>query len=164
MLKPSECFSGPISDATTTSLILPRAQYEHRALILVTDGKKHAVCLDATDCQLFMAFECETNDNWAGLHVPGVTIELDETSLFDIEGYYTPLGSMVRNSDKLLIVVGNHGQMPGHRRVKLPILSGLPRCAEGRDVCFTRWQIVLGEGEDKRVLHSADVTQPASAV
>lgn len=160
MLKPSECFAGPISHATATSLILPRTQFEHLALIVVSDGKKHAVCLDGVDRELFMAFECDTNDNWAGLHVPSIAIELDETSLTDIEGFYPQVGSMIRSDDKLFLHVRDNGQMMGRGGARLPILTGLPKCAERRDACFTKWQIVLGEGVGKRVLHIVDSAKP----
>ncbi len=163
MLKPSECFAGPISDAKTTSLILPRTQYEHRSLIVVADGKKHAVCLDGIDREMFMAFECESNEHWNGVHVPGIEFELDETSLTNIDGFFPPLGSMVRSDDKLFIHVRPDGQTMGRGGTRLPILSGLPKCAERSDACFTRWQIVLGEGEAKQELHLVDVSKSASA-
>ena len=163
MLKPSECFAGPISDATGMSLILPRNQYEHLALIVVSDGKKHAICLDGGDRELFLAFECEANDSWAGVHIPGVAIELDETSLFDMDGRYAPLGSMARRADNLSICVNYDGRTMGRGGTTLPIIAGLPPCAERSTACFQKWQIVLGEGEAKQVLHRVDVTKPASA-
>lgn len=162
MLKPSECFAGPISNATGMSLIMPRTKYEHLALVVFSDDKKYAISLSTADQMHFMAFECEANDAWAGLHIPGVTIELDETSLTDSEGHYVPLSSMIRKADTLSVAVHFSNGMAGRGAASLPILSGLPACAERSSACFLKWQIVLGEGEMQRVLHRVDVTAAAT--
>ena len=162
MLKPSECFAAPVSEATGMSLILPRAKYEDLALVVVSDGKKYAISLGSADQMHFRAFECEANDTWAGLHIPDVTIELDETSLTDSEGYYAPPGSMTRKADTLSVAVNFSGRMPGRGGASLPILSELPQCAAQSSACFLKWQLVLGDGETKRVLHRVDVTPPAA--
>ncbi|WP_146107672.1 hypothetical protein [Porphyrobacter sp. HT-58-2] len=158
MLDPSQCFAAPISAAGQITLVLPRSRYEHRCLIVMSGGKPFAVCLDELD-QLgyFRAFECEENDAWKGLHIPGVQIELDETSLHDAEAFHTPLGSMVRSEDQLAIRVNLEG--PRHvSSAPLVILDGLPPCAPHLTACFLKWQIVLGRGDDRQVLWTADLT------
>ena len=163
MLKPSECFAGPISVATEMSLVIPRNRYERLVLITInSDGKKHAICLSGIGQGRFTAFECDTNDDWAGLHIPGVQIELDEASLTDSDGHFPTLGSMVRKDDSLSACIHLDGRMPGRGGILLPILSGLPPCAERSTAYFLKWQIVLGDGDAKRVLHVVDLLTEAS--
>lgn len=164
MLDPSECLVSHIGAANQMTLVLPRSRYEHRCLIVMCDGKPFAVCLDDVN-QLgrFRAFQCDQNDAWNGLHIPGVRIELDETSLYDVDGYHVPLGSMVRSDDKLEIRVNMDG--PRYATcAPLILLDGLPPSAPHISACFMKWQVVLGEGDDKRVLLQIDSTpQPATA-
>ena len=164
MLKPSECLAGPVSLARGMTLVIPRSGYEQLVLIVDSEDKTHMVALDKEGRMPFMSFECEGNDRWAGLHIPGVSIELDESALTDIDGYYAPAGSMVRKDDGLSICVSPNGQAFGRAGILLPILTGLPPCAERSSACFLRWQIVLGDGDAKRVLHVVDVSANAPPV
>ena len=154
MLTPTECLAGPVSMASAMTLIMPRTSHEHLALIVESEGKKHLVALG--ERYLFASFECETNDDWTGLHIRGVSIELDETALFDNDGYYPPVGSMVRSDDNLSVHVSAR-RGGSARDTLLPILTGLPKCGARSSVCFLRWQIVVGEGDAKRVLQVVDV-------
>lgn len=158
MLDPSEVFVAPICAAREMTLVLPRSEYEHRCLIVTAGEKPIAICLDELQrIGRFLAFECDENDNWKGMHIPGVRIELDETSLHDAEGRYAPRGSMVRVEDRLTLWVELEGQYQT-RSHAITIHDKLPPCAPHMSACFMKWQIVLGEGEDKRVLWSADAT------
>lgn len=157
MIDPSECFAGSISAAKEMTLVLPRTSYEHSCLIAVNEGKLIGICLDELH-QLgrFFAFECTKNDDWKGLHVLGVRIELDETSLYDAEGRSAPRGSMVRLEDKLALRVQLEGT---YHATSVAIVDGLPACAPQQSACFLKWQIVLGEGEAKRIFMKVDATQ-----
>lgn len=158
MLTPSECFAGPISAAKDMTLVQPRTRHEHRCLIVASDGEPFAVCLDdLAQRGRFRAFQCKENDAWKGLHIPGVRIELDESSLFDAERHDTPLGSMVRSDDRLAIQVLLDGRFDSSSR-SLTILDGLPPCAPHLSACFLKWQIVIGNGDDKRVLLEVDAS------
>lgn len=162
MIEPSECFAAPISLATGMTLVLPRADYEHRCLIVMSEGKPVAICLDELhQVGHFYAIQCEGNDSWNGLHLPGVRIELDETSLVEAQGRYVPKGAMIRVDDKLAIRVRLEG--PYSATISsIAIADGLPHCAPHQSACFLKWQIVLGEGEEKRVLAALDATTAVS--
>lgn len=161
MLKPSECFAGHYENAEPFTLILPRNRYEQRALTFVAEGKKFAMFLDGSPDHVFRFIECNGDHDWRGLFVPNVKIELDEKSLFDVESHYPPLGSLVRHGDKLSVqsaFLGGRMSLYGQLFV---LLSELPTISQTEKACFTKWQIVLGEGEEKRVLHSVDATPAA---
>lgn len=152
MLKPSECFAGPISAATGMTLVMPRSENEKIILLVKSDEKLFAVFLNADPgTGKFPAFECGNNDYWNGLHIPNVTIELDETALCK-ERYDTPFGSMTRTGNKL-VVQARVDSWPA----ALTVLDGLPSCSERQSACFLKWQIVLGDGDSKRVLYRVDV-------
>lgn len=157
MIDPSECFVGPISAAKALTLVLPKSDGGRHWLLVVIEGKPIAICLDEIQPNLgrFYAFPCEDNTYWHGLHLPGVRIELDESSINEAEGYLHSRGSMVRVEDKLVLNVlledSHHS-----RHASLPILANLPACAPHQSARFLKWQIVLGERESKRVLWEVD--------
>lgn len=66
---------------------------------------------------------------------------------------------MIRSEDKLALRVRferSHGGGGG----AVTILEGLPACAPHYFACFLKWQVVLGQGEEKRVLCKVDATPP----
>ena len=83
MLQPQEIVVGPVNAAEPNSLtlILPRTKYESPMLIAGTPDGLFAIFLGGE--QPFHAFDCSGNDTWKGAMIGGVTLELDETSLFD---------------------------------------------------------------------------------
>ena len=151
MLKPSQCFVGPISEGEEMALLIPRDDDGERMLLFTLNGTKRAVTLESG----FQAFGREGNTAWKGVHVPNVHIELDPAALSATQGYRSPLGSMVRHSCSLSIN-GRHGH--GSPTVAIPLLADLPPCTGEYAATFLRWQIVLGEGIEKQVLHQVDVT------
>ncbi len=160
MIDPSECFVAPISAAKSMTLVLPRTTYEYRCLIVTVGEKPVVVCLDEyPQLGRFLAFECQNNESWKGLHLPGVRIELDETSLHDAERHFAPLGSMVRIEGKLALQVRFEGN---HQGSYATIYDGLPMCPPYMSACFLKWQIVLGEAETKRVLWRENAALVAS--
>ena len=162
MIDPAECFAAPISAARGLTLVLPRSSYERACLIVPREEKLVCVCLEEfSRTGPFFAFECDDNDNWRGLLIPEVRIELDETSLHDADGRYAPRGSMARTQGELTLAVEFEGQF--HTRTSgVTILDGLPPCSPHQTACFAKWQVVLGNGDNKRVLWTVDVT-PATA-
>jgi len=162
MIDPSECFAGPISAAQGLTLVLPRAQYERACLIVPKEEKSVCVCLeDFSRVGRFFAFECDSNDNWQGLLIPDVRIELDETSLHDSDGWRAPRGSMARTQGELTLAVEFDGQFQT-RTTSVSIMDGLPPCSPQQTACFVKWQVVLGNGDDMRVLWKVDVTPVAT--
>lgn len=162
MIDPSECFAAPVAGAKSMTLVLPRTAYEYRSLIATPSETPVLICLDDYPrLGPFLAFECQQNESWKGLHIPGVRIELDESSLFDGEGYHAPRGAMLRIDDKLALSARFEGQVPAIGGGAI-IADGLPPCAPYQSACFLRWQIVLGEGKQKRVLAMIDATAATS--
>jgi hypothetical protein len=155
MLSPQDFSVGCVGDATGLALVLPRGRYEHPFLVTAASGPAVAVFLEGQ--HQFAMFECASNTSWKGMIVPNIAIELDEASVFDAEGYYPPLGTMVRKDETLTIVAKIS---EGIRSTGLtPVLTGLPPCREKMAAGFTRWQIVLGQGRAKRVLKTVEITQ-----
>ena len=162
MIDPSECFAGPISAAQGLTLVLPRTQYERACLIVSKEEKPVCVCLEQfSNVGPFFAFECDDNDNWRGLLIPDVRIELDETSLHDSDGWRSPRGAMARTQGELMLAVEFGGQFQT-RTAGVTILDGLPLCSPHQAACFMKWQVVLGNGDNKRVLWKVDVTPVAT--
>ncbi|WP_263588686.1 hypothetical protein [Sphingopyxis sp. GC21] len=158
MLRPSECFPGFVEHAEPLTLVLPRAKYEQRALTFTTEGKRFAMFLSGSDDQIFRFMECNGDHDWRGVLIPGIEIEIDEQSLVDTNGQHPPLGSLVRHADTLsvqTIFLGN--RLSPYGRL-FPLIADLPSSKSAEQACFTRWHIVLGGGQDKRVLHTVDVT------
>ena len=161
MINPAECFAAPVGAAKRLTLVLPRTEYEYRSLIVTTGERPVLFCLDDyPNLGRFLAFECQANESWKGLHIPDVRIELDETSLHDADRTFVPLGAMVRFEDKLILRANFEGHAPPANGSV--ILSGLPACTTDQRAYFLKWQIVLGEGSETRVLAKVNVTPNAS--
>lgn len=133
------------------AMLLPRSADGERMLLFTLNGKKMAVMLDPN----FLFLDREGNGAWKGVHIPRVCIELDPASILDTRGNFPPLGAMTRH-DNFLSINGRHGH--GYATTAMPLLDNLPPCTEGHAASFLRWQIVLGEGIEKQVLHQVDVT------
>ena len=157
MIDPSECFAGLLSAAKPMSLVLPTSNDGNRFLIATHNGMPHAICLDELH-QLgrFHSFPCNDDHNfWGGLHIPGIRIELDEASLNEAQGRFVPRGAMLRTEDRLELRV----QLERHQNVSVAFIivaDGLPACAPNQSACFLKWQVVIGKGQDKRVLWQVD--------
>jgi len=157
MLSPEEVAVGTFTNAKVGSLVLPRTKYETLALICEGDREPVAVLLDGDHA--FLSFSSGRADQWGGLIVPDVRIEFDESSLYDPDRSVPIIGSIVRREAKLII----HAKAESHfgRFVEVVIKSGMPDCVGS--AAFTRWQVVLGRGDEKRVLHKVDLRDPASS-
>lgn len=151
MLKPSQCFVGPISEGEEMALLIPRDDDGERMLLFTLNGTRMAVMLESS----FVAFERDGNTAWKGVHVPNVHVEIDPASVSATQGFRSPLGSMIRHNSSLSI---NGRRGPGSSTIFVPVLDNLPPCTSDYAATFLRWQIVLGEGTEKQVLHQVDVT------
>lgn len=158
MLKPFECSPGLIEDAETLTLVLSREPYEQTALVFRVADKKIVLFLSGGSDQQFRFMESNGDYDWRGLLIPNVAIELDETSLVAIERHYAPLGSLIRHRDKLLVQTTILNSRFNYSGTQLPIMLGLPAISPTEKACFAKWQIVLGDGEEKRVLFRVDAT------
>lgn len=151
MLKPSQCFVGPVSEGEEMAMLFPRDDDGERMLLFTLNGTKMGVMLESG----FLTFEREGNTAWKGVHVPNVHIEIDPRGLSATQGFRSPLGSMVRQNSSLSI---NGRRSHGGSTIAVPLLADLPPCTGEYAATFLRWQIVLGEGIEKQVLHQVDVT------
>lgn len=151
MLSPEEFTVGTFKQAEPGSLVFPRTAYEELALICEGDGDPIAVFLSGD--YAFQSFRSNEADNWKGIIVPNVRIEVDELSVFDLNYNDSSLGVMIREKSSLLL----RSKSLEFRCGSVPVVvkSGLPDCQESAE--FTRWQIVIGYGDDKRVLHMVDL-------
>lgn len=157
MLKPAELFVGSLEHAEPLTFVLPRASYEQRALVFMANDKKLGFMLDGDERVLHHVAECKNEDGWRGILVPNVEIEVDPDSVFDIEGHYPPKGSLVRLGEVLAVQTAYLGNRMAHQGGTMTLIAGLPACEANQRACFTKWQIVLGHGVAKRILHTVNV-------
>lgn len=154
MLSPEEFTVGDFASAQPGSLVLPRTKYEALALICEGGGEPTAVFLSGAHA--FRSFPSAGADNWQGVVIPDVRIEIDETSLFDPDRNGHALGVVCREETKL--IVRTKAEHSFGRSIPVVIQSGLSE-ARG-SAAFTKWQIVIGHGDEKRVLHAVDLGAP----
>jgi hypothetical protein len=164
MLRPEEFSVGAVRDAAAEglTLLLPRTEYEQPMLIAAASGAKIAVFLGAEHA--FHALDEEINGRFEGILIPSVRIELDPASIFDPSGSQgLPAGTLIREEDTLKIAAfmreGRHGF---ERLQRVPLLIGLPPGPEREAAAFRRWQIVLGEGDDRKILRELSVALPVA--
>lgn len=117
-------------------------------------GSPIAICLDGD--HRFWSLPCTGNTAWKGIIVPNVRIELDETTLFDSEERYPPLGAMVRRGTELTIVAkGDRDRHLGNAHFAM--IVGLSPSREDMAAGFSRWNVVLPRGEERLVLKKIDI-------
>lgn len=150
MLALSEFFPGTLADAPSGSLTLPRDKYERCGIVASHNDEPFFVILG--DEERFQGFPSKDNTSHKGLIVPAVSVEVDETSLVPLDSWYTPRGSIVCAEG----VVGIRAEMIGSRShgIVVAMLGAIP--PSPIEAAFTRWQITLGAGRDKRVLMKID--------
>lgn len=96
----------------------------------------------------FQYFLSAGNDSWRGLIIPGVRVEVDETTVFDPSAS-TPLGAAIRTDTRLALRAKTEHSFGASYSFTLHDELVL---AEELRAGFTKWQIVIGEGPMKRVL------------
>jgi hypothetical protein len=147
MLSPSEFTVGTFGSAAPLSLVLPRTRHEETVLIGHIDGAPTAVFLSGQFASHF--FQSTGNHRWRGLIIPDVRIEVDETSLFDPDQNGAPLSSVIR-TDTRLVIRAKAEHALGQSTV-ITLHDELTSAGELR-AGFTRWQVVIGGEQTKRVL------------
>lgn len=155
MIRPDEVLAGDIADAETMTLCLPDKGNSEAILIAPLANQTMAIVMDLEN-RSYMAFPADDNRQWGGALVSGVTIELDEASLVDSNRYDFDAGTMVREGERLLITARHHNVGPGRTAALVPVLDRLPHGKEKTRLGFSKWSIVVGKGEDRRVLLSVD--------
>lgn len=150
MFRLNEFSAGELRSARPISLLLPLAEHDREFLIAGTQEVPVGIFLGGE--YLFRHFETANSDSWNGLIVPNLTIEVDEESAFDARFKRATIGSVVRKGVVLEICVM---QERGGRTDFVTLMSGLP-LIDGHQAGFNRWQLVLGEGRNKRVVRAMD--------
>ncbi|PBB52313.1 MULTISPECIES: hypothetical protein [Mesorhizobium] len=151
MLAPEEFTAGTFASAPAGSLILPRNKHEASVIVGLLDGAPTALFLG--DRFQFQYFPTAGSENWSGLIIPNVRVEIDESTAFDAAYGNSPLGTVVRAATQLSVYAKAERSF-GHRAV--PLVSNLPATYDG-GVGFTKWHVVLGAGAEKRILLKIDV-------
>lgn len=155
MLAPEEFGVCSLSQAVPFSLMIPRTKYEATFLIGGSADEPLAVSLD--DQNQYRSFECKGNESWSGLLVLGVSIEVDETSVFDPRQSFAKPGAIVRHEQCLAISSIN--ERAAFRPALVPIRTGLKSVPSEHQAAFLHWKIVLGQGSEKRTLFVIDLRE-----
>ncbi|HGM6729852.1 TPA: hypothetical protein ACKQBZ_000909 [Stenotrophomonas maltophilia] len=150
MISTNDFSVGSASSCTHLSLILPRHDSETAMLIGTSPAGKIAAFI-LTGSHQFAWFEAEGANRWTGLVFAGVRIEVDETSVFSAEYSRAVPGNLVREGTTLA-VRAKAQSFGGSDSVVLE--SNLPSTGD-LSTGFSKWQIVLGSGSEKRVLYRA---------
>ncbi|WP_153066750.1 hypothetical protein [Xanthomonas arboricola] len=148
MISTGEFTVGNASSCAPLSLILPRRDSEEALLIGTSKMGKTAVLI-LTGSHQFTWFEAEAADRWVGLVFSGVRIEIDETSVFSSEYSRAQAGSLTREGT-CLFARAKANELGGFAVV---LESELLPATGPLSAGLTRWQVVLGKGSEKRVLH-----------
>ena len=157
VLRPDEFTVGTLATAKPISLVLPRNTNDQTMLVVGTDAEPFAVFLLSKQYR-FQGFTSADAHNWSGVIIPNVTVELDQTSLYDPGYNDVRLGSLIRSEDALSIASKQDGWM-GRYQYK-PVISGLPKIDDRHSAGFTRWQVTIGQDIDRRVLLTVDADAP----
>lgn len=153
VLRPDEFTVGALATAKPISLLLPRNTHEETILVGGTEAEPFAVLLLSSQHR-FHGFLSAEAYNWSGVIISNVAIELDQSSLYDPSYNDVRLGSLIRTEDQLSIAALPERWMGRH--YKVPLIGGLAPIGDRHSAAFSRWQITIGEGIDRRVLLTVD--------
>lgn len=94
-----------------------------------------------------------------GVFVSGARIMVDTDSAKQATDEFEP-GAIMLIEHRVAIIAKSTGS---HDRLAIAIDrdQDLPRQSGSNDIAFTRWQAVVGEGEDKDTVYSFNDAQPA---
>lgn len=149
MLSPNEFTVGKVGSAKPLSLIIPTNKYEETILVGQIDKVAVAVFLSGQFKSCF--FESEENESWSGIIIPDVRIEVDETSPMDTNRTDKSLLSVIR-IDTRLVIAARSERLSG-RSVFITLHDNLVSAGEFQ-AAFPNWRIVVGEGQEKRIVWS----------
>jgi len=149
LLSPSEFTVGKVGSAKALSLVLPTSKYEETILVGQIVEAATAVFLSGAHKSQF--FECEGNETWGGVIIPDVRIEVDETSLVDSARSDAPPLSVIRTDTRLLLAAKTERSFG--RLTHVTLHDNLAPAGEFRAE-FAKWQVVVGEGQNTRVVWS----------
>ena len=158
MLTAGEFAVGTLAEVEPGTLMLPRTKYES-AFLVGDRGGPIAMFLDG-DHQ-FASFPSKEAENWKGLLIPGVELIVDHASLFDPDDERAPLGSIVRGGTYLAITAKSGDRHGFQDAIRINLRDDLPKSPSNLKAGFLHWKLVLGSGEDRRVLFKLDLREKA---
>ncbi len=156
MLTAGEFAVGTLAEAAPGTLVLPRTKYESTFLVGERGGP-FAMFLDGN--YLFSSFPTKDVDNWKGLLIPGVELVVDHASLFDPDDKRAPLGSVVRGGTYLAVTAKSGDRYGFQDAIRINLRDDLPKSPSNLKAGFLHWQLVLGIGQERRVLFEMDLRE-----
>lgn len=151
------CRPSYLSGIKTPAVVLPVGPYDETFVVFGEAGQEIACFMSGQ--HRFDVMPAVNNENWQGLAVEGLTVELDISSATDTTHSSPPNGSMVRSADRLEMLT--IGRTSGFARAsRIPVLSGLPVGDTNLAVAFTRWSLVKRDGERVLFKHDFDALKP----
>ena len=148
-MSPNEFTVGKVGSAKPLSLIIPTNNYEETIIVGHIDNENAAVFLSGQFRSQY--FESNGNESWGGIIIPDVRIEVDETSSLDAASTDTPPISVTRIDTRIVIAARNERSFG--RSTLVTLHDDLVTTGAFQAV-FAQWQIVIGNGPEKRVLWS----------
>ncbi|GGF86396.1 hypothetical protein [Mameliella alba] len=149
MLSLNEFTIGNVGSAKPLSLILPSRKYDETILVGRAGEVPTAVFLSGQHHG--QLFESLGNTSWGGIIIPNIRVEIDEASAVDVE--YAGVSSLfVIRLDTRLVIVAK-GEKAFARSNLVTLHDNLVPESEFR-AAFAGWQIVVGEGSNKRIVWS----------
>ena len=158
---PDEIWVGSIASVSELALVLPRRKHDETLLISRGGDGFWAIVLDFGKHQ-YRSFQISGDGvGRKGIIVPEIKIEVDQTSIFDTNLEFE-LGSMIREDDKLSILVQTNGAYGFGDEQHVQIMDGLRSCDDNQSAGFKKWRVILGEGERQRVLWEVNLERSES--
>ncbi|AUX76487.1 hypothetical protein [Sinorhizobium fredii] len=152
MLSISEFAVGDVAEAAVCSLILPRSERQRPGLVGMVDDTPFFVFLSHE--HNYGACKKSVRLRNPGIVVPNVQIEVDERSIGEYDPWQTRAGAFVIDDGKAGVLAGDP-QTPGLARF---VVNVLDVAKSEITAAFSRWQIVVGSAQDRRVLLTIDTT------
>lgn len=148
MLALSEFAIRALSEAAPLALHL---SVDGDAPMLVVAAEEGPLAIFLSGNYAFHVTHCAGRDDWYGVQLLGVQLEIDETSVRPHRG---PPGALGRTGSKL--VMRTLLEKP-RRMTTTTVVDSLDEAST--EVHFLKWQITLGSGPDKRVLLTVEVPE-----
>ncbi len=153
MLTPDQISVRELGSIAEFGLLLPRNQYEATFLLCPAEAGPIAVYLEGK--HIFLSFHSSGTSNYSGVFVNSIRIEIDHTSVFDPDLDEVPLGSLIREADKLFIWTKCE-ERGFPRRLKVSLIANLPECTEGKRAGFAKWHLTVGPDSNSQSLITVD--------
>lgn len=134
-----------LAGITTPAAVIPVEDYGE-PFVVVGKGADATACFIGEN-HTFETMPAVDNQNWKGLAIEGLQVEVDMNSAYSLEAKHPMIGSIVRSGTKLLLVAkarDGHGFQEVRR---FPVQDDLPEGADGVSIAFRRWRLVLRDGE-----------------